>query len=461
MKGALSMLSCDTLALTGSYFANGHPALMKNSDRPLGEAQPLAFFPAADHAAGEMLSCTHLTIPQCAHTYAVLGCKPYWIWGFEMGANEKGLFIGNEAEGSRCEGERVEGLLGMDLLRLALERAATCREAIAVIDKLLREYGQNANANPLYDRRYENSFILADEAEVWVMETAGREWAARKIKDFAAVSNCYTIEENIDLCSDDLERLARENRWLSPNEPMNFAKAYTLPAIRQTLSTPRQRRMDKLVRKRRKPLTEANLKTIFRDHFEGELIEPRFGACQATFTTICMHAGTWDSAQTACSMLFTHDDVLGPVMRYAPSLPCCSVYLPVYWTGFLPQAMTLGGAAYSSDSLWWRMERLAIQVSMDEENFGEAVREALAIMEKELTAKSAKSEAEARALVLSGNREAALQKLNTLMQETCDTVMESVRWLSAQLSSEIAETGVCGPRKEFLQAYCERCKFTL
>lgn len=38
-----------------------------------------------------------------------------------MGVNECGLIIGNEAEGSRCEGEKEEGLLGMDLLRLALE----------------------------------------------------------------------------------------------------------------------------------------------------------------------------------------------------------------------------------------------------------------------------------------------------------------------------------------------------
>ena len=241
------MLSCDTLALSAAFYASGHNTLVKNSDRPLGEAQPLAFFPAATHAPGELLSCTHLTIPQTEKTYAVLGCKPYWIWGFEMGANEKGLFIGNEAQGSRCEAETVEGLLGMDLLRLALERAATAREAIDVIADLLKAYGQNANANPLYDRRYENSFILVDGAELWVMETAGREWAAKRYADYAAVSNCYGIETDYDLCSENMEALARKNLWISPEEPMNFAKAYTLPAIRQTLSTPRQRRMRMLV----------------------------------------------------------------------------------------------------------------------------------------------------------------------------------------------------------------------
>ena len=96
------MLSCDTFALGKDYFTGHQTFLCKNSDRPLGEAQPLLFAAAADHAPGETLRCTHLTLPQAEHTYAVLGSKPYWIWGFEMGANEKGLFIGNEAQGSRC-----------------------------------------------------------------------------------------------------------------------------------------------------------------------------------------------------------------------------------------------------------------------------------------------------------------------------------------------------------------------
>lgn len=127
-----------------------------------------------------------------------------------MGANEKGLFIGNEAQGSRCPAESEEGLLGMDLLRLALERTATAREAIALLGTFLSQYGQNANANVRYDRRYENSYLLVDPEEIWLMETAGRQWAAKKIPDWAAISNCYTIADDYDLCSEDMERVARD-----------------------------------------------------------------------------------------------------------------------------------------------------------------------------------------------------------------------------------------------------------
>lgn len=47
------MLSCDTFALGKDYFTGHQTFLCKNSDRPLGEAQPLLFAAAADHAPGE------------------------------------------------------------------------------------------------------------------------------------------------------------------------------------------------------------------------------------------------------------------------------------------------------------------------------------------------------------------------------------------------------------------------
>ena len=307
------MLSCDTFALAANHFQAQKPLLAKNSDRPLGEAQPLSFFPGGQHHPGEMLQCTHLTIPQAEHTYTVLGSRPYWIWGFEMGVNECGLAIGNEAQGSRCDPETEEGLLGMDLLRLALERAATAKEGVQAIAALLEQYGQNANASPLFDRRYENSFLLADPDEIWLMETAGRQWAARKVKDWAAISNCYSIGTDYDLCSADMERCVRDRRWLHPGEAMNFAKAYTLPAVRQTASVPRWRRLQKLIGAHSNPLSAVDARKILRVHFDGEIIEPRFGACAGGFMTICMHAATWDASQTAASLLSWHDDQLGQI----------------------------------------------------------------------------------------------------------------------------------------------------
>ena len=51
----------------------------------------------------------------------------------------------------------------------------------------------------------------------------------QKITDWAAISNCYCIGTDYTLCSDQLEEYARNRRWLRPDEPLDFAKAYTLP----------------------------------------------------------------------------------------------------------------------------------------------------------------------------------------------------------------------------------------
>lgn len=438
------MHSCDTFALTGKAFAGGN-LLCKNSDRPLGEAQPLRYYPRRSYGAGETVQCTDLSIPQAETTWAVLGCQPYWIWGFEMGVNEWGLAIGNEAQGSRCEAEAETGLLGMDLLRLGLERAKTARQAITVITELLESYGQNANASMLFDRRYENSFMLVDKNEVWLLETAGRQWAAKQVHDRAAISNCYTIGADYDLCSRDMEETVRRHRWLAPDEKVDFAKAYTAPAVRQSASNPRHRRLVKRIHARQQ-LTEADCREILRDHFEGELIEPRFGACYGMFVTICMHAMTWDASQTTCSLLARWDERLGVVARYAPSIPCCSVYIPVYMTGSLPRCMTLGGETYDDRSLWWRCERLAMAISVDEARFGTAARQALQALEADLCRRTEEAE-----------RIGTPEALSRVTQEAANELFVLAGTLANTICGEIAALGgLYGVRKEFLEDYCRR-----
>lgn len=450
------MFSCDTFVLGKKFFSENKNCLAKNSDRPLGEAQPFAFFPGGDHADGEMLKCTHLTIPQVRHTYTVLGSRPYWIWGFEMGVNEKGLVIGNEAEWSRSEAETEEGLLGMDMLRLALERAANAKEGVTVIAELLEKYGQNANANPLFDRRYENSFLLMDPGEIWLMETAGRRWIAKKIEDWACISNCYSIGADYDMASADIETYAWEKRWLRPDEPFDFAKAYSLSG-KQVGSAPRWRRMRKLISAHNGPLDRHAIEDILRDHFEDELTAPRWGGCAAAFSTICMHAAEWNASQTAASLISWWDDVLGPVSWYAPSLPCCSVYIPVYWTGSTPNAMAHAEGTYDENTLWWVFQRLAMLVSVDEERFGPDVRKALVKLDGDITRTAAAMEERAKIAIANGRRKDAFGYLEVLTRSAVDETMAVMNDLITDISEKIQKDGgLYGVRKEFLEAYAGR-----
>ena len=94
----------------------------KNSDRPLGEAQPLRSYEAQNYPPNTTLECTYISIPQVNHTYKVNGFSAILDVGFEHGINEYGVVIGNEAVWSKEKEEHENGLLGMDLLRLGLER---------------------------------------------------------------------------------------------------------------------------------------------------------------------------------------------------------------------------------------------------------------------------------------------------------------------------------------------------
>lgn len=451
------MQSCDTFAVQKNYSLYRENIFAKNSDRPLGEAQRLRFFPEADHQEGETLKCTHLCIPQVSHTYAMMGSQPYWIWGFEMGINECGLMIGNEAEGSNCPQESEDGLLGMDLLRLALERASNGREAVAVITELLETYGQNANASMLFDRRYENSFLLVDPEEIWLLETAGRQWAARQVKDWCAISNCYTIGGEYDLASKEVEHFAREHRFLASHEPMDFAKAYTKPAVRQTNAVPRWRRMEKLLKEFGGSNSFDSCKQILRDHHEGELVEPRFGAAYGTFCSICMHAMTWDAGQTVASLMGTYDEELGIVGRFAASTPCCAVYVPVYFKAGVPEALEKGGAVYEADSFWWAAERLAMGVSIDEARYQGRVQKALLELEEKIEDETKVTEAEARRMLKNNDGKGAMELLRSCTENACARFMSLAETLACEIYDDVRkEGGLYGPRKELLEEYFAR-----
>ncbi len=449
------MFSCDTMLVSSACSRYGKNILAKNSDRPSGEPQPLCFYEGREYPDGTTVKTTHITIPQVRKTYSVVGSRPYWIWGFEMGYNEKGLIIGNEAEGSRMEPETEDGILGMDLLRLALERSANAKEAIEVITSLLKEYGQKANASALTQRTYENTFLIVDKDECWILETAGREWAAKQVKTMQGVSNCYSIGSDADMLSENAERIAREKRWLSEGEPFDFAKAYSGRLVSQPFGVQRFRRLNKLLSQKEMHDFES-LSDILRDHFEGELIEPRFGATAGTFLSICMHMREWGESETSASLLARYDDTIGIIGRYAPAQPCLSAYIPVYMTGKLPQKMQTTDRSFDDGSLWWQMKLLSLLVAVDEEKFADETRSKLNELETQFAERAEKAEKEAAELILCGKHGEANDILYAVTDECTDTLYNFAKAEVKRLTDIIKEKGgLYGRQKEVIETYFE------
>ena len=333
---------CDTFVSLPDATADGSVILGKNSDREPNEAHELAMLPAADHDDATVRA-TYIDVPQVSHTHAVLLSKPYWIWGAEMGVNEHGVAIGNEAVFTKAKREKSPGLLGMDLLRLGLERAATADEAVDVITTMLQTHGQGGQAGHTHKLVYDNSFIISDRTQAWILETVGRDWAAQQVDRTASISNGLTLGE--------VDRASRGLQGAAVTSHSDFL--YT----RFSDSAARQCRTSDSLSAARGRIDVSTAMRLLRDH--GDVGPAWSPAQRLTGQTVCAHAGFGPIrvAQSTGSMVshVTGDDIT--VWLTGTSAPCTSVFKPVWFEGGLPTSKP-PGRQFDANTLWWRHEVL-------------------------------------------------------------------------------------------------------
>lgn len=357
---------CDTLVAVGTKTADGSVIFAKNTDREPNEAHQLVIIPGASHEPGSTVKCTYLEIPQVEQTYTVLLAKPFWMWGTEMGANEKGVVIGNEAVFTKMPYEKRSGLLGMDFMRLALERASTARQAVDTIIHLLEKYGQGGNCGFTHKFYYHNSFIVADPFQAWVLETAGRQWVLEKVQGIRSISNALTIGSEWSQASTDLVAIAREKGWCKRYQEFNFAECYSEPVYtRLGDGVPRQCRSSQLLNLEKAVTVESMMKTL-RDHGN----EPR--AAQRIShgllgADICMHAGYGPvrNSQTTGSMISHLLPLQQTHWLTGTAAPCTSLFKPVWIDSGLPDLGPAPTGKYDNKTLWWRHEALHRMIIRD------------------------------------------------------------------------------------------------
>ena len=358
---------CDTFLALPSVTADGSIVFGKNSDREPNEAQALEYHPAQVCEQPTQVQCTYKAIPQVRETYATLLCRPFWMWGAEMGANEKGVVIGNEAVWTRMPLIKKDGLTGMDILRLALERSANASQALGTMVQLLSDFGQGGICG-YEDKRmaYHNSFLIADPGEGWVLETAGNLWAAVRIKAYYSISNGLTIGEAYDESHPELIETAREKRWLNKGETFHFARCYT-DWFYTTLSASRRRcdRSRELFNHTRGVLDVASGIRILRDHRTPDYRPDS----HFLGNRICAHAAgklARHATQTTGSLLAHLRPDRQTYYATGTAAPCTSVFKPV-WFGdhVLPSIGPTPTGIYDPDCLWWQHEGLHRSVLLD------------------------------------------------------------------------------------------------
>lgn len=323
---------CDTMVIVD----NNRVLFAKNSDRDANEPQVLEWHPRLEHSRGMRLRCTWIDVPQVERTHAVLISRPFWMWGAEMGANEHGVAIGNEAVFTNQPYAKT-GLTGMDLLRLALERAGSAQQASDVIVGLLETHGQGGGCG--YENRrftYHNSFLIADPRGAIVLETAGRHWTAKRVERRQAISNGLTIPRFAEAYSDRLKTGVSMCR---------ARRAMTTSAIAGVSDV-------------------AGLFALLRSHGPADCA-PRYSWLNGAMGAPCVHAGGLAvHVQTTASWVAELSPAGCRHWVTATSAPCTSLFKPAY----VGQPLGLHTPGEKADqSLWWRHERLHRIVMKDPE----------------------------------------------------------------------------------------------
>lgn len=295
---------CDTMWRqfeTSSVFA-------KNSDRSCNEPN-LSVFLRGGKTHEREVKCTYISIPQAEYVYSVLLVKPSWTWGAEMGVNEWGVSIGNEALFTKGSDKKTERLIGMDIVRLALERSKTAKEAVDVVKYLIETYGQGGNCG--FDGKfyYDNSFLICDKDKAFIMETCGGRWALKKLHIFGNISNRIFLTKDYSNCNFD--------------KTIDFKKTYTEP-LRTKFSGSKER-ADKVLDLLSKSASLSDVLSILRSHYAPD---ERNLFATGSVRSVCMHQSLLGSHTTG-SMAVEYNADGFVVWLTGSSTPCRSIFKPV------------------------------------------------------------------------------------------------------------------------------------
>ena len=378
--------------------------------------QRIQIIPGGPHKAGEMVPihkniCYQTRpkaelqlvgeIPQVPETYT------YFHVGYPF-MNEKSVVMGEYTWGGRDENlcEEKGWMMIEQLQALALQRAATARDAIRIMGELAEKYGyaDGGEAVSVADKNGEVwLFEICGPGPLWTPESGkpGAIWVAQRIPDdgFAMGSNRARIAEiewdnkNDFMYSSNIRSFAQEMGWWKDGEPFVFHKiynpnpygspyyqqrrewrAYTLiePSLKLD---PNLAEQYPLVIKPSKKISVQDLMAVYRDNLEGTPYDLTTGLAAGPFGTPTRYAtpkgvrpenrkgNDWDRSISLfrCSYSFVSQvrpdmpDPIAAVLWFGEDQPSTTLYMPIYaGTTEVPRPYAVGKRhQFDRDSAWW------------------------------------------------------------------------------------------------------------
>ncbi len=367
---------CDTFVALPATTRQKSMLFAKSADCEVNEANALVRIPHRKHVKGEAVRLTHLVIPQAEETYELLLTKAFWTYGCEIGVNEYGLAMGEEAVFTSEMNEAKDGIIGPDLMRLGLERAETCREAIQVMTGLLEQYGQGGSAELKGNSHFDSSFLMSDASEAYILETAGRKWAARKVEDVASISNMLGIRADWTACW-----LPESGSLPAGAGRLDWAKTFALPEVPPNLGSPERQSVSySSLLECKGQITPKTMFDVMRHHGPG--YHP---ATAPAHRNICIHAGPQENRWWQADGVMVTDVSAHGVLAWVTGTSgnCISIFKPVFLGLDLPDVGPYPTEHFDARSLWWKHEMLHRRAMADFDRLVPEIRAEFDVLESE------------------------------------------------------------------------------
>jgi hypothetical protein len=323
---------------------------------------------------------------------------------------------------TRLQGSQ-RGLIGTDLVRLGLERAASARQAVDLITDLIGRYGQGVYAGCSPEDRHDAALLIADRREAFAIEASGSYWVYQEIQQVRAMSDVSTVHQDWDRIARGLAGYAIESCWWpGDGSKLDFAQAVGGGLAADTSALRRWGRATLLLEEQNGWIDLACVRRLLSDHYETAEDDVDLPADDTGPVPLCRHQGP---RRTAASLIASLGEV--PVAWHAMGPPCTSVYFPVLLDADLPPALGPAGPARGG----WvaaRLRQLHDQIGSDEAQ-GDAVRATFALLQARLDADLEEFLAESAHHFTHGDREEFGRLAGLFMEHTVErfeAVLESL-----------------------------------